>query len=394
MTGKIVGIVVVVFFCITTRVLAQQTPTPNPILRADSLATGNYKDVLNSFFQLAFDRLSNPDKSIRFTGTPFAVMAKLDTTLLVDTSYKKYTALRNLNYMFALRLDTSFKFNGFSSGIKYAIINKRDVTVSKAFLNTVIRDTVVKQLYSLNANIIAKIQTMANSDSLQREYINFTFGKINFGALSLPLHDALLAAANNDSTRLLFDVLKENKNFNMKKFADNLYKDMVENFNNNALWTVGVTDTTLKNQFVFSNVVFHTEFLKGINKFNKTKNDLELDIKSQIQLVDDTLKAGQDLKRAIFNFEPGINWVLKTRTTKKSYLELKFSGGYYRNLSTLYASDDRDRIFVNGTVRVRIFSDIWVPFEVKYDPRNGNLLGFINVRANFRALAGAAKQLL
>jgi len=44
-------------------------------------------------------------------------------------------------------------------------------------------------------------------------------------------------------------------------------------------------------------------------------------------------------------------------------------------------------------VRIRIFNDIWVPFEVKYDPRNGNLFGFINVRANFRALAGAAKQL-
>jgi hypothetical protein len=112
-----------------------------------------------------------------------------------------------------------------------------------------------------------------------------------------------------------------------------------------------------------------------------------------LQLVDDTLKAGRDLKRAVFNFEPGINLVINTKSTKKSYLELKFSGGYYHNFGTLYANEDRDRVFVNGTVRVRILNDIWIPFEVKYDPKNGNLFGFINVRANFKALGNVAKQL-
>ena len=49
---------------------------PSPALTADSLATGNYKDILNSFFQLSFNRLIGADKEIRFTSTPFAVMAK------------------------------------------------------------------------------------------------------------------------------------------------------------------------------------------------------------------------------------------------------------------------------------------------------------------------------
>jgi len=159
------------------------------------------------------------------------------------------------------------------------------------------------------------------------------------------------------------------------------------------LWTVGITDTTLKNQFVFANVVFQTEFLKSVNKYTKTKNDLGLNIRSQLQLVDDTLKAGRDLRRAVFNFEPGINWVVNTKSTRKSYLELKFSGGYYHIFNGIYAKEDKDQLWVNGTVRIRIFNDIWVPFEVKYDPKNGNLFGFINVRANFRALAGAGKQL-
>ena len=391
MIGKIAGIAMVLLFGITTRLVAQ---TPNPILTADSLATGNYKDVLNSFFQLAFDRLASPDKSIKFTGTPFAVMAKLDTMLLVDTVYKKYRTLRNLNYTFALRLDTAYKFNGFSSGIKYAIINKRDETVQNAFVKTVLSNKAVKQLFGLNNQMIAKIPTLDNPGALMQEYSNFTMGLMNFGALSQPLQAAILAvAASSDSTKALVETLMQNPNFNIKTTADSLYQDMKENFNKNALWTIGVTDTTLKNQLVFTNVVFHSEFLKGINKYNNTKNDLELNIRSQLQLVDDTLNVGRDLKRAIFNFEPGINLVINTRSTKKSYLELKFSGGYYHNFGTLYADEDRDRVFVNGTVRIRIFNDIWVPFDIKYDPKTGNLFGFINVRANFRALAGAAKQL-
>jgi hypothetical protein len=394
MVGKITGIVVVLLFCISTQLTAQKVTSPNPVLAADSLATGNYKDVLNSFFQLAFDRLASPDKAIKFTGTPFAVMAKLDTALLVDTMYTRYRTLRNINYMFALKLDTSLKFNGFSSGIKYAIINKRDETVSKAFRNTVINNAAVNQLFGLNNVIIAKITTMADAASAMQEYTDFRKGLKNFGALSKPLQDTMLAyAASSDTTKALFETLTNNKNFNLKKTSDSLYQDMKTNFNRNTLWTVGVTDTTYKNQFVFSNVVFHSEFLKGINKYNNTKNDLELNIRSQLQLVDDTLKVGRDLKRAIFNLEPGINLVINTKTTKKSYLELKFSGGYFHNFGTLYANEDRDQVFVNGTVRVRIMNDIWIPFEVKYDPKKGNLFGFINVRANFRALGNVAKHL-
>lgn len=394
MVGKITGIVVVLLFCIVTQLSAQKVTTPNPVFTADSLATGNYKDVLNSFFQLAFDQLASPKKTIKFTGTPFAVMAKLDTVLLVDTMYTRYRTLRNLNYTFALRFDTAYKFNGFSSGIKYAIINKRDETISRAFVNTVVNNAAVNQLFGLLNNMIAKATTMADPASVMMEITDFRKGTKNFEALSQPLQDTILAyAASSDTTNALFETLTNNKSFNMKHTADSLYQDMKANFNNNALWTVGITDTTLQNQFVFSNIVFHTEFLKGINKYNETKNDLELNIRSQLQLVDDTLKAGRDLKRAIFNFEPGINLVINTKSTKKSYLELKFSGGYYHNFGTLYANEDRDRIFVNGTVRVRIMNDIWIPFEVKYDPGNGNLLGFINVRANFKAFGGAARQL-
>lgn len=393
MTGKFSVLTAGLLICLFVQVNAQQK-TPNPVFTADSLATGNYKDVLNSFFQFAFEKMTSPNKELKFTGTPFAVMAKLDTTLLVDTLYTKYRTLRNLNYMVSLKLDSSFRFNGFASGIKYAIINKRDETVSRAFLNTVLSQTKTKQLFELNRLMGAKLSAMPNPVSAITEYTSFRQGVINFGSLSPALQDTILkVAATSDLTRPLGEALKNNPGFNMAQTADSVYQDLRTNFNKNLLWTVGVTDTTYTNQFMFSNIVIHTELLQGLNKFSGNKNDLELNIRSQLQLTDDTLLGKRDLKRAIFNFEPGINWALKTKYTRKSYLELKFSGSYYHNFSQLYAGEERSRLFFNGTIRFRVMSDIWVPIEFKYDPKNGNLFGFINVRANFKALAGAAKML-
>ncbi len=395
MTAKFSGLVLLILLCLSFPATAQKKP--NPILTADSLATGNYKDVLNSFFQLAFDQLASPDKEVRFTGTPFAVMAKLDSTFLLDKKYLESKTLRRINYQFALRLDTAFKFNGFSSGIKYALINKRDETVSQAFLDMVLADTLAQQLLTLNTIIGGKISAISPADvqdKIAAEYDAFVTGAKNFGGLSQQLQDTILAVMRaNGNISKLAGILVNNKQFNMAKTADSVYQDLKANFNKNALLTIGVTDTTYRDQFVFSNVVFQAEFLKGVNKYAKSRNDLEFNARAALQLVDDTLNAGRDLKRALFSIEPAFNLVFKTRTTQKSYLELKFSTAYYRNVSTLYVGEERDRFFLNGTIRVRIMNDIWVPFEIKYDPKNGNLFGFLNVRANFRALAGAAKQL-
>jgi len=57
----------------------------------------------------------------------------------------------------------------------------------------------------------------------------------------------------------------------------------------------------------------------------------------------------------------------------------------------LYADEKRDRLILNGTLRLRIYNDIWVPLEIKYDPDAGNVFGFLNVRANFTALGKFAR---
>src|SRR5688572_6675596 len=357
-------------------------------LTADSLATGNYKDVLNSFFQLAFDRITGPDKEIKFTANPYAVMAKLDTSLLIDREYYRYRRLRDLNFSFAVKLDTSYKFNGFSSGLKYALINRRDETVSKTFLNMMAEDHKVSEFRILNEAIEAYISGLAATpelqDKIRAQQTNFTRGNINFNQLEPSFQDTIKKLADAKGTVYLASLIEADPEFNLKATAQEVYEDKKNYFNNRLLWTLGITDTTYQDQFMFSNIVISSELLKGIDSLKKA--DIELNLKAGLQYVDDTVKSGKDLKRSVFSFEPGINFVIKTKKTNKSFFEFKLSGSYYHTFSTLYSDEERNRLTINSTIRIRILNDIWIPLEIKYDPESGNFFGLFNVRANFTGL--------
>jgi hypothetical protein len=363
-------------------------------LSADSLATGNYKDVLGSFFQLAFNKFTSADKELKFTSNPFAVMAKLDTSLLRSAEYYKYRNLRNLNFSFSAKLDSSYKFNGFTSGIKYALINKRDETVSRVFVQDILADSLVKNIISLNMALDQYITTFKDDvniqDKLQDEKVKFTRGEMTLDRLDKRLQEQIKKIARDSKLVFLEERIKLNPKFNIKETAAEIYAEIKDKINNKLLWTVGFTDTTYKDKFMFSNITLSSELLKGIDKM-KSK-DVELNLKVAMQFVDDTLSSGRDLKRSILSFEPGLNFILKTKNTLKSYFEFKLSGSYYHNFNTLYKNEKRDSLTINGTLRLRIYNDIWIPLDIRYDPNNGNVFGFLNVRANFTGLGKLLKE--
>lgn len=368
------------------QVKAVAQKSENLPLTADSLATGNYKDVLTSFFQLAFDKITGNNKEIRFTSNPYAVMAKMDTSLLKDRYYLTYKHLRYLNFSFAARLDASYKFNGFSSGIKYALVNKRDETVSRVFLDMVALDKKTQELFALNLDLEAYISTLsaAEQTTIRDQKTKFFGGEINFDQLEAGFQKKIEDLAKEKNAENLLSVLKNDPKFNMKKTSGDIYDAYKNYFNNRLLWTIGVSDTSYNDQLMFSNIVLTSELVKGIDSLRNA--DIELNLKTALQYVDDTLRIGRDLRRSVFSFEPGVNFVLKTKNTLRSFFEFKLSGAYYHTFATLYKDEKRDRFTFNGTIRVRIINDIWAPLEIKYDPDSGNVFGFLNVRANFSAL--------
>ena len=84
--------------------------------------------------------------------------------------------------------------------------------------------------------------------------------------------------------------------------------------------------------------------------------------------------------------------MIRDKTTDRSFFEIKFSGSYYHNFGNIYLGEKKDSMTLNGIARIRIYNDIWIPLEVKYDPKTGKIHGFLNIKANFSGLAMLLKR--
>lgn len=394
---------------ILTRVLREVTPLlllisvglhsisqdkkPIPIFTADSLKSGNYKDVFLSFFQLAFENLVGTRKELRFTANPYAIMMRADPNLAVDTSYVRYTALRKLNFSVGLRVDSNFKFNGFTSGVNYSIINKRDYTIYRSFLDSVEKKN---KMFSDMTDAVTAMTTKLASEGKQplAKKLNEQWDalandtKLTIDQVPDSVRQVLLEAATSNEITEFVKIIKEKRKVNVRTEMNERYRLEKDKFKNKFLWTVGILDTTFQDQFFFSNIVFNTQLMKGFSNPLRP-NGVEFNVKAAYNIVDDTLRAGRDLRRGILNFEGGVNWVRRHRSTDLSFFEFQARASFRKVFSGMYADERREIFTLIGTLRFRIFEEIWIPLEFEYDPAKGNVFGFINARLNFTALKKA-----
>ncbi len=182
------------------------------------------------------------------------------------------------------------------------------------------------------------------------------------------------------------NLIKADPKANFHKYSQKNYDSIYNSFQNKHLLTVGVTDTTYSDKFFFKNLVFNAESVRGILNPNKTAN-LQWDFKASGMLYTDSARSDRNLKKQLFSFEPGFNLVIKNKATQHSLFEFKLSGEYNHIFNGAYTNEKRDSSTINGTLRIRILNDLWIPLEIKYDPKSGNVFGFLNVRLNFMGLS-------
>lgn len=378
--------------------MAQNTKNAvKTVLSADSLASGNLKDVLTSFFQLSYDKLTGPDKELNFSSNPYALLLKTDPYAAIDVNYQKYRFLRKLNFGFGLKLDTAYKFNGFSSGIKYAIIDERDATTSKMLFRALGSDSLSREINDLQTGLTGFIiNAYPASSPERRKYIDlvtklFTDSLTAFNKLDTAFQRMVITVAAQNNLPVFSRLIQTNPAVNVRRESQLFFADLKKELKQKLLWTISLSDTTYKNEFFFSNIAIKTELLKGLAKKLRPGSNWEFNTQASLNFMDDTTSAGRDLKRSIFRFEPGFNWVIRAKGSEISFMELKFSGEFQHIFHQLYKNERRDFFTFNSTVRVRIFNEIWIPLEFKYDPKEGNLFGFISARFNFSTLKKSTK---
>ena len=382
------------FLLVTTLLLSvytvsaqNQSTSLKKILSADSSASGNFKDILTNFYQLAMKNLIGDKKEINFNSNPYAILLKSNPNLAIDTNYRKYRILRKLNFGIGLNLNDAYRFNGFSSGIKYALINNRDSTTSKWLLMAALKEdseyTVLSQSlikYAHDSLPATQRKAFVEKVNLLFNDVTITFEKFDF---QFQRTVKKIAFAHKLTRFLTLINTAPNTNIHAAEYAG--FDKLKQSLQNKFLWTIGVSDTTYKDQFFFSNLLFSTEALKGILHPTAATN-VELDLKASLNIINDTLYRNRNLHRSIFSFQPGVNWVIKNKQSQLSFFELKFSGGYDHIISGLYLNEKRDQVNFSGTIRLRITNEFWIPLQFKYDPINRRVLGFLNITTNFTGI--------
>ena len=245
----------------------------------NDIKSGNWQDVLTNFFQIGLSDLSGTKRSLEFKANLFALKAKADSTLLVDTNYVKQSFARNFQFNFALKLDSQYRFSGLKAGFTLALINKRD------------------------SSVLSLVKTPADAyfvlfmDSLQFVFNRFNRSLRKPGNLfkseedsllflkTKNIVDALLEAGLFDSKLLPKEFLKFanfqiiDKNF---RVFDSLFNAELRKLRQRPLLTLSANGTFSDQRGLFSEGKAEVIYLQGLTK--KGRN-LEMDLRDRKSVV-------------------------------------------------------------------------------------------------------------
>jgi len=370
--------------------IATADSTKQIIRTAADLKSGTSQDVLSSFFKLAYQNLSDGHR-FQFSSSLFAVKAKTDTTLWIDTNYNKHVFLRNLVLGIDLGLDSSNKFKDASLSIKYALVNNRDKNIFEFRSNGKQLDTYLDLANRLYAKGITVYGASKPKSADYTSAINFCYPDKKHPKTKL---DSVPKRFLNILDSLQKDKqFVQIKNFNVENLLDSLkdtYNTISGLMSQASLWTVGGQITT-NQQNALSRGNLNTEYLKGITN-NKSSMGLELDIKGELDIYD-TTAVSKSYNRNVLSSSAGINWIIyKDKKSQKSYVEFKPALAYNNILSGQIPGETKSKFTGDGILRFRITDNLWLPIDIKYDPQSGKFFGLLNITSNFDWL-GASKTL-
>jgi hypothetical protein len=369
-------ILLLTLFC--SSMFSQQTAINN----IEKGRTGNFKDAFYNIIQLTTKNLTEDEKSLELNTTLFKIMYNADLEEVKDLTINKSYFLRNFQINAKVNLDENYKYNGFSGGFTYAVVNKRDkatINLAKTLYGTS-REIFMTQFAQIQSTLATGLQDgspeldMLNeaSDNILNDNLeelddtkNPYYKLINeeFAKVTSNLKNPDGTPLNTDDISSFINTLSQ------------LRKSEMDKIDGKALWTIaadGSTNTDGK----FNKCSVSSVYLKGIDKSGD-----QIDVRGTFTYDDDTLV---NMPRTTFNGKAGLNFVLlKNRVDEVSCFEVKALGEYTKVYKNVLPDEDDEIITANAEFRIRLAKDFWIPITVKYDIENANLLGFLNLTYNF-----------
>jgi hypothetical protein len=328
-----------------------------------------------------------------FKSSLYGIGVLFDSTLLIDYNFRRLKWARNISVDISTSLGDDNKFKYINPSAKFSLINKRD---PKDFGNASSR--IQKNLYDANLKLINTGRDLAN---LLLQEIKSVTDSAEKEKLMIAIMKGSTIDTKNMSRDEIINQLKTLKSYiKDKKKADEALKNipteaeivskaydaLVTEISKGLLVTLE-TGGNYDHVSQWTNANAKLECLKGTGWSNDKDKPWDVDFWVKGDASADTTKLTSNLDRQILSSYLGLNKVLiskKVRNQKgvasASVLEILGSAGVDYIANGKYDKEDDLTFNFDFVVSVRIADNVYLPLEIKYDPKNGNVFGFIKLK--------------
>jgi hypothetical protein len=333
--------------------------------------SANWKDVLTNYLQIALKDLGGKDKKVEFKTTLFNLKAQVDKNLWIDYNYEKENFARNFQIEAGLSLKDDYNLKGFTYGLGWAY-NQRDKSIntfvkkksgefykeyrhSLTFALNSYRQDLLKIYDETKTNEILKV-----IDDIEKKF------KSPDKIMIIPLKEFPMEFQ---------EYLPPNYNDYYEKFDKQYNEDLAE-IERKPYFFIGFNSSFSETSKFLEEYKIETIFLKGI-KTNKLK--MEIDFRNSLNSSKDSL----NINKRFFASQLGLN--VSFLSKERSVLEIKPAFEFKKDF-TNEVKGQSEVFYATSDIRIRVYKDVWIPLILKYDIKNGNLFGFLNLSINFDAV--------
>ncbi|KQS93559.1 hypothetical protein [Chryseobacterium sp. Leaf394] len=379
-TKIIIGICLFLYcsaFCQNKKVdsLVEDRTKKDVLEEVEERKSANWKDVITNYYQLALKDLGGEDQRFELKTTLFNLKAQANNELWIDYNYEKENFARNFQIEAGLSLKDDYSIKGFNYGLGWAY-NERDRSIKTLFnsKSSVIFDQYINDLMDAKAKYSNDLIEAGDTETdikinkiseIEKKY------RSNENVINMiPLKDF-----PEDFRKYLSDHYESYPEKFMK-----LSRQDIEEIERQPYFFIGFNGSISNNTKFLDNYKIETVYLRGI-KTSRLK--MEIDFRNSFVITKDLVSDTPETNK---NFISQLGLNIAVLSKEKSFLEMKPSFEFRRNLMKSMILDENENFFANTDIRIRIYKDVWLPLILKYDVKKGNLFGFLNVSFNFDAV--------
>ncbi len=366
------------------------------IKETESTKSGNFQDVIASFYQLAIKNISQDEKTLEFNTTLFSLFKNYDKDILKTRSRKGIDFYQNFQIGGKVNLNSQYNIEGYGASITYSPINDRNknfVDLTGTYYHTLIdqfENLVNQSIKNITPGLSAGLagqQLVSLSNDLNQLGSAILSNDMS-SAATMPYYTVFIADLD---ARVAADGIKDLNGSRIAigmKISDgagiiaraatasayiaNEKKLYYASLENKPLLTLSA-DGGFNTDGKFGRGNLGSVFLVG-NSVG------ELDARAKFSYID-TLSTG--LIRTNINAKLGYNFKVLKHKDGASYFEIKAYAEYNKILRNALPDEDDETFLANAEIRIRLMEDLWLPITIKYDVENANVLGFLNITYNF-----------